>query len=138
MSWVRDRTHLVFKLTDDIDLRGYKYNREVRVDLMNTTSKKTTSISLLLQQFLTLFHINELILKSIRSKTEFTYDLGDSVSVSYSEFKNKWTVGLRQYYLADDGKMTAGKWGVNICPTVWTRTISPRLPKLREYYLFYL
>ena len=132
MSWVRDRTQLIYRMTDELELRGYKYGENIMLDFMTSRRRKCTSISLFLSQFITLYMVNDQILKSIRYDEDFIYDLGDNVNVTFQKFKNKASIGLRQYYLANDGEMRPGKWGVNISPIVWKRTISPRLDKIRK------
>ena len=77
--------------------------------------------------------MNELVLRAIRTKKNvFEYDLSDMVKFAYSEYRNKWSVNLREYYLDESGTIMPGRWGVHICPTVWSRALSPKLDKIRK------
>ena len=132
ISWIRDRSELGYRITDDLNIKAYKHGTDVRADFVKAEEKKTSCISLIITQFVTLFHINPLILSAIKHKHFYEYDLGEMVKFAFSEYRNKWTVNLRGYYIDDSGETKPGKWGVHICPTVWLRSVTPKLEKIRE------
>ena len=119
LSWYRDNTPLKWDVSDEVCTFVYTADGEQRIDIFKLGAQKDQVISLKMTQFETLFHITPMVCSSVRKTCQFKYDLGGMVYITYEEFRKRWTVNIRQYYINEVGDEAPGKWGVNLAPDVW-------------------
>lgn len=108
-------------MSEDVSVKIYTDGDEkTRIDLMKRREVvRTMMISLLYRQFLTLYHINMLVIGAIKKKAPFRYLLGDQIYVSHELFNNKWTVNLREWYIDEAGEEAPGMYGINMEEDEW-------------------
>ncbi|KAI4456123.1 rna polymerase ii transcriptional coactivator [Holotrichia oblita] len=52
---------------------------------------------------------------------EPSWELGKNRSVKLTEFKGKWYINIREYYMGDDGDLKPGKKGIMLTMEQWQK-----------------
>ena len=133
----RSKAQLRWSLEDGVEGVIYKHSDGVRIDFSKTTPKKSMVISLKSSQYMTLYHISDMINTCVRKKKHFSYDLGEKIYVTHEEFWGKWSVNIRQYYTDDRGDQQPGKWGVHLNGEMWKHTCQEQLQEMCKLIFIY-
>ena len=123
---------------DDVECMVYKHTDTVRVDFTKKSPKKPMCVSLKPNNFITMYHVSDMVTDAIRRKKSFTYDMGDQIYLTHEQFRSKWSVNIRQYYTDDRGDEQPGRWGVNMTQQEWSMGMQKHFKEMCKYKIIHL
>lgn len=133
LAQLRERAPLKWDIGKNIRGAMYHNTDGVRIDLTKFGDKKTVCISLRDYQFVTLYHIREMVSTWVRKLQTKSYELGDSVKITHSQFRGVWSVAIRQHYQDDKGDEKPSMWGVNFTHEAWRHFTGSVIKEICKY-----